>query len=50
MLNENSGLIKTRGKCVREFRDVEKLCAGIRFKDMRQDHKEMVREFVNKLK
>ena len=40
--------IETRGECVREYRTHEKLCTGIRFKDMRQDHREMIRDYVYK--
>ena len=45
-LNKDSKPIETIGECVREFMDEEKLCAGIRFKGMRHEHKEVIREYV----
>lgn len=45
-LNIDSIPIKTRGKCVREFRDEGKLSAGIRFKGMGEGDKETIREYV----
>jgi len=45
-LNEDPNLIETRGECVREFMDDEKLCAGIRFKGMKEEQKQIIREYV----
>ena len=45
-LNEDSNLIETSGECVWEFRDDEKLSTGIRFKGMKQEHKQIIREYV----
>jgi hypothetical protein len=45
-LNGGSRLIETDGICVWETRKHENRCAGIRFKDMKQDYKEMIRAFV----
>ena len=45
-LNKDTKAIETEGECVREFRDEEKLSAGIRFKGMREDHKDVIREYV----
>jgi anti-anti-sigma regulatory factor len=46
ILNKDSKPIETEGVCVREFRDEGKLCAGIRFKGMKQEYKEMIKEYV----
>lgn len=45
-LNGSSKLIETSGECVWEAKKFERLCAGIRFKDIGQDHKEMIRDYV----
>lgn len=47
-LDDNSKLIETRGECIREIKTKEKLCAGIRFKDLEKDHKEMIRDHVSR--
>ena len=47
-LNGIPNVIEAKGECVREYRNYEKLCAGIRFKSMRQDHKELVKYYVHK--
>ncbi|MFQ5786425.1 MAG: PilZ domain-containing protein [Thermodesulfobacteriota bacterium] len=45
-LNGNSDIIETKAECVREFMDKENLNAGIRFKSMKQEHKEMIKDYV----
>ena len=49
-LNGGSRLIETDGKCVWETGEHQNKCAGIRFKDINQNHKEMIRDYVNKQK
>lgn len=49
-LNGTSRLIETRGKCVWESKRYEKLCAGIRFKYMKQNCKKMIKDFVAQTK
>jgi len=49
-LNENSDVIETGGKCVREIKTHEKLCAGISFKDMKEIYKDRIRDFVEQAK
>ncbi|MGR3219172.1 MAG: PilZ domain-containing protein [Candidatus Anammoxibacter sp.] len=46
-LNGDSDVIEARGECIREYRENDKLCAGIRFKDINNDHKEKIRDYVN---
>jgi anti-anti-sigma regulatory factor len=45
-LNGGSRLIETDGNCVWETSKQGNKCAGIRFKDMGQGHKEMIRDYV----
>ncbi len=45
-LTGSSEPIETKGECVREYKTREKRSAGIRFKDMKQDYKEMIRDYV----
>ncbi len=45
-LNGTSKPIETNGKCIWKVKSREKLCAGICFKDMKQNYKEMIRDFV----
>jgi anti-anti-sigma factor len=45
-LNGTSRLIETRGKCVWKSERYEKLCAGIRFKYMKQNCRKMIKDFV----
>ncbi len=45
-LNGESELIETKGECVREIRTEEKHYVSIHFNDMKQGHKEMIRDFV----
>lgn len=46
-LNGASTTITTRGKCVRAFMVKESLYAGIRFEDLIQHQREMIRSFVD---
>jgi anti-anti-sigma factor len=46
MLNEYSKPIETKGKCLREIKADGRHCVSIRFKDMKQDYREMVRNYV----
>jgi anti-anti-sigma regulatory factor len=45
-LNGTSKPIVTNGQCVWITKKHENLCAGICFKDMKQNYKEMIRDFV----
>ncbi len=47
-LNRYTKTLEMKGICVREFWNKEKLTAGIRFKDMNQEHKEMIRNYISK--
>jgi hypothetical protein len=47
-LNGDSRIIETNGECVWENRKYERQYAGIRFKDMNQSHREMIRDYVHK--
>jgi hypothetical protein len=38
--------IKTNGECMREIRTQEKLSAGICFRDMKQDHMKMIKDYI----
>ncbi len=49
-LNGTSKSIETNGKCVWETKKRGELCAGIRFEDMKQSYKEMIRDFVAQTK
>lgn len=45
-LNEHSGPIETRGECLRGIKEEGEYHAGIRFKDMKQSSKKVIRDFV----
>ncbi len=47
-LNGIPNPIEAEGECVREYMKYKRLSAGIRFKSMRQDHKDLVRHYVHK--
>ncbi len=47
-LNGNSSLIETKGECVREIKTYEKLCSGVCFKDMKQEYRKKIRDYVSK--
>ena len=49
-LNGNSRLIETDGECVWEIGVKEEQYAGVSFKNMKQNHNEMIRDYVNKHK
>ena len=49
-LNGESSLIETDGTCVWETGEYENRSAGIRFGDMSQNHKDMIRDYVYKQK
>ncbi len=49
-LNGGSMLIKTNGECVWAVSVNEQRYAGISFKDMKQNHDEMIRDYVQKSK
>ncbi|MGR3318739.1 MAG: PilZ domain-containing protein [Candidatus Anammoxibacter sp.] len=46
-LNGGNDVIDTKAECVREFRNNEKLSAGIRFKDMSKDNREKISDYIN---
>ncbi len=49
-LNCGSRLIETNGECVWEGSVYEERYAGIRFKDIKQNHNEMIKDYVQKQK
>lgn len=49
-LNGSSKLIETTGECVWEDGVNEERCAGVRFKNIKQNHNEMIKDYVYKQK
>lgn len=47
-LSDSPNLINSKGKCVREVKKDKHLCAGIRFTDVNDDNKDMIRNYVLK--
>mgnify|MGYP003460629484 CR=1 FL=1 len=47
-LNDDSRFIESNGECVWMANMNEERCAGIRFKNMKQIHNEMIRDYVKK--